>query len=97
MVFESNRVFLCKNGMYMRKGYVNNGLFKFNVTIVKPKIDNKANFSIYLLESSNLWHGRLGHVHFNSLHKLIKMKHNLNFQIDLKHKCETCVEAKLTR
>ena len=25
------------------------------------------------------------------------MKHIPNFQIDLKHKCETCVEAKLTR
>ena len=50
-----------------------------------------------MLESSNLWHGRLGHVNFNSLRKLINMKHIPNFQIDLKHKCETCVEAKLTR
>ena len=25
------------------------------------------------------------------------MKHIPNFQIDLKHKCETCVEIKLTR
>ena len=81
----------------MRKGYVNDELFKVNVMIVKPKINNKVGSSAYLLESSNLWHSRLGHVNFNSLRKLINMKHILNFQIDLKCKCETCVEAKLIR
>ena len=48
-------------------------------------------------EPFNLWHSRLGHVNFNSLRKLINMKHILNFQIDLRHKYETCVEAKRTR
>ena len=48
-------------------------------------------------EPFNLWHGRLGHVNFNSLRKLINMKHIPNFQIDLRHKCETCVEEKRTR
>ena len=97
MVFESDRVVLSKNEMYVGKGYVNDGLFKLNVMTLKPTINNKAISSAYLLESSNLWHGRLGHVNFNSLRKLINMKHIPNFQIDLKHKCETCVEAKLTR
>ena len=97
MVFESDRVVLSKNGMYVGKGYVNDGLFKLNVMTLKPKINNEASSSAYLLESSNLWHGRLGHVNFNSLCKLINMKHIPNFQIDLKHKCETCVEAKLTK
>ena len=81
----------------MGKIYVNDGLFKLNVMTLKPIINNKASSSAYLLETSNLWHGRLGHINFNSLCKLIKMKHIPNFQIDLKHKCETCVEAKLTR
>ena len=96
MVFESDRVVLPKNEMYVGKGYVDDGLFKLNVMTLKLTI-NKATSSAYLLKSSNLWHGRLGHVNFNSLCKLINMKHILNFQIDLKHKCETCVEAKLTR
>ena len=95
MVFESDRVVLFKNGMYVGKGYVNNGLFKLNVMTVKPKINNKASSSAYLLESSNFWHDRLRHV--NSLRKLIKMKHIPNFQIDLKYKYGTCVEAKLIR
>ncbi|KAH9751211.1 hypothetical protein KPL71_014192 [Citrus sinensis] len=97
MVFESDRVVLSKNGMYVGKGYVNDGLLKLNVMTLKPTINNKATSSACLLESSNLWHSRLGHVNFNSLRKLINMKHIPNFQIDLKHKCETCVEAKLTR
>ena len=97
MVFESDRVVLSKNGMYVGKSYVNDGLFKLNVMTLKPTINNKASSSAYLLESSNLWHGRLGHVNFNSLRILINMKHIPNFQIDLKHKCETCVDAKLTR
>ena len=95
MVFKSDMVVLSKNEMYVGKGYVNNGLFKLNVMTLKPK--NEASSSAYLLESSNLWHGRLGHVNLNSLRKLINMKHIPNFQINLKHKCETCVEAKLTR
>ena len=59
MVFESDRVVLSKNGMYVGKGYVNDGLFKLNVMTLKPTINNKASSSTYLLESSNLWHGRL--------------------------------------
>ena len=83
MVFESNIVVLSKNGMYVGNGYVNDGLFKLNVMTLKPIINNKASSSAYLLESSNLWHGRLGHVNFNSLRKLINMKHIPNFQINL--------------
>ena len=58
---------------------------------------NKVSFSAYILESSNLWHGRLGHVNYDTLRKLINLNHIPTFQIDAKYKCETCVEAKLTR
>ena len=50
-----------------------------------------------MLESSNLWHGRLGHVNFDTLRRLINLDHIPAFEIDSKHKCETCVEAKQTR
>ncbi|KAL9447409.1 hypothetical protein AB3S75_014971 [Citrus x aurantiifolia] len=63
MVLESDRVVLSKNGMYVGKGYVNEGLFKLNVMTLKPTINNKANSSAYLLESSNLWHD----VHKNTI------------------------------
>ena len=38
---------------------MSNGMWKLNVmTLVKSEI-NKASSSTYILESSNLWHGRL--------------------------------------
>ena len=58
---------------------------------------NTTSFFAYILESSNLWHDRLGHVNYDTLCKLINLNHIPTFQIDAKHKCETCVEAKLTR
>ena len=73
------------------------GMWKLNVmTIIKSEM-NKASSSAYILESSNLWHGRLGHVNYDTLRKLINLSHIPTFEIDAKHKCEICVEAKLTR
>ena len=66
------------------------------MTIIKSDM-NKASASAYILESSNIWHGRLGHVNYDTLRRLINLNHMLTFQIDAKHKCETCVEAKLTK
>ena len=98
MVFEADKVVVSKSWVFMGKGYVSNGLFKLNVMTVKPKIMNKTNASfVYVLKSSNLWHGRLGHVNYSSLKRLINLNHIPTFQIDIKHKCETCVEEKMTR
>ena len=73
LVFESNKLSLFKSGMYVGKGYLSNGLFKMNVMTV---IDNNKGASfVYMLESSNVWHGRLGHVNYYTLDRLI----NLNF------------------
>ena len=97
MVFEADRVTLSKAGMYVGKGYMTDGLFKMNVMTVIPTI-NKKNFPVvYVLESSTLWHGRLGHVNYDSMRRLINLDHIPAFKIDKSHKCETCVEAKLTR
>ncbi|GJZ32058.1 pol polyprotein [Tanacetum coccineum] len=60
LVFESDKFVLSKNQMYVGKGYAVNGMFKLNVMVVKNDI-NKMNSSAYLIESSNVWHGRLGH------------------------------------
>ena len=82
----------------MGRGYVKDGMWKMNVMAVKPKSINKnKKSSAYMLESSNLWHGRLGYVNFDTLRRLINLDHIPAFEIDSKHKCETCVEAKQTR
>ena len=97
MVFESQKIVLSKHGMYVGKGYVKNGMWKMNTIAVKSNASNKQKSSVYMLESSNLWHGRLGHVNYDTLRRLINLDHIPAFHIDFKHKCEICVEAKLTR
>ena len=83
--------------MYVGKGYMSGGMWKLNVmTIIKSDM-NKVSTSAYILESSNLWHSRLGHVNYDTLRRLINLNHIPTFQIDAKYKCGTYVEAKLTR
>ena len=100
LVFVSDNFILTKNRMYVGKGYMSNGLFKMNVmTIVPPikNINNKNPSFVYMLECSNVWHGRLGHVNYDTLRRLINMECLPKFKIDPNHKCEICVESKLTR
>ena len=81
IVIESNKVVLSKSGIYIGKGYAADGLFKMNVMTVT---NNKEIISsAYLIESSNLWHGRLGHVNVNSIRHLINMNHIPKFPTDL--------------
>ena len=71
-----------------------------NVMTVVPPIKNinkKNTSSAYMLESSNVWHGRLGYVNYDTLHRLNNMECFPNFKIDPNHKCEICVESKLIR
>ena len=97
LVFDSNKFVLSKSRMYVRKGYMSGSMWKIDaLTIIKLEM-NKASSSTYILEASNLWHGRLGHVNYDTLSKLISLNHIPTFQIDAKHKCETWVEAKLTQ
>ena len=76
---------------------MSNGLFKINVMTIVPPINNKNTSSVYMIESSNVWHGRLGHVSYDTLHRLINMECLPKFKLDPNHKCEICVESKLTR
>lgn len=97
VVFEANKVVITKNIMYIGKGYLNNDLFKLNVITIVPTVINKVNSPAYLIESSSISHGRLGHVNYGTIHRLVNMDLLPKFHIDANHKCETCVEAKLTK
>ena len=97
LVFESDKIVLTKSGIYVGKGYMSNGLFKMNVMTIVSDFNNKNTSSAYMLESSNIWHGRLRHANFDTLCKLMNLELLPKFNIDANHKCETCVESKLTR
>ena len=97
LVFESYKFVLTKSGIYVGKGYMSNGLFRMNAMTIVYDFNNKNISCAYMLESSNIWHGRLGHVNFDTLRKLMNLELLAKFNIDANHKCETCVESKLTR
>ena len=93
LVFVSDKFVLLKNEMYVAKGYLSDGLFKLNVCTVVPKviINNKVSTFASIVESF-VRHGRLGHVNFNSLRRLVNMNLIPKFTFDTNHRCEVCVE-----
>ncbi|KZV14258.1 hypothetical protein F511_44012, partial [Dorcoceras hygrometricum] len=98
LVFESNKFILSKNGVFIGKGYLEDNLFKMNVMPVLREFDgNKIKASTYIVECYNLWHGRLGHVNYNTLKRLVKLNLLPTMDINKTHKCEVCVEAKMTK
>ena len=71
LVFESDKFVLSNSRMYVGKWYMSDGMWKLNVMIILKSNMNKASTSDNIFESSNLWHGRFGHVNYDTLHKLI--------------------------
>ena len=71
-MFQSNKFVLSKSGMYVGKWHC---MWKLNVMAIIKSYMNKANTFAYILESSNLWYGRLGHVNYDTLCKLINLNH----------------------
>ena len=71
IVKESNKFVISKSNIFIGKGFICDGLFRLNV-INSP--DNKISIPIALnIESCDIWHGRLGHVNFNSIKKMINL------------------------
>ena len=46
---------------------MSDGMWKLNVMPIIKSDMNKASTFAYILESFNLWHGRLGHVNYDTL------------------------------
>ncbi|KAL0396561.1 UNVERIFIED_CONTAM: hypothetical protein Scaly_0104500 [Sesamum calycinum] len=95
IVLESDKVIITRNGDFIGKGYLSNGLFVLN-TISTISNKNSLN-SAYMVESINIWHGRLGHVNYASIKRLKHM--NIINTLDASEcaKCSVCVEAKFVK
>lgn len=93
-----DNVLLSNNEMYIGKGYLSDGILKINLmTIVTyENLNNKNVSSTSMLESSDLWHVRLGHVNDRSLRKLINMDLLPRFDCSNK-RCQVCIESKFTK
>ena len=63
--FESDKIVMTKNNVFVGKGYCNQGLFVLNVSETMNESP-----SAYLLDSVDIWHARLGHVNLSYLKKM---------------------------
>ncbi|CAI0424569.1 unnamed protein product [Linum tenue] len=103
VVIESDRVILTKDGMFVGKGYVSDGMFKLSIDNgnINNKVDGSAYIDVhtnYSIESTpfDLWHNRLGHVNFKT-QKYMSRNGLVVCGDDSGDKCEICVQAKMKR
>ncbi|PWA78284.1 hypothetical protein CTI12_AA217490 [Artemisia annua] len=100
LVFESDKFVITKGGVYVGKGYLDQGLFKLSVVTDDNVINNNnagtSTASVYMIDPSFLWHSRLGHVNFRSLQRMINLGMLPKCTMDKISKCEICVESKYT-
>uniref|UniRef100_A0A2N9EQJ0 CCHC-type domain-containing protein n=1 Tax=Fagus sylvatica TaxID=28930 RepID=A0A2N9EQJ0_FAGSY len=66
-VLESDKLILSKFGVFVGKGYSCNGMYKLSLIINKNDVG-----CAYIVDSSLLWHARLGHLNFKILSKKIQ-------------------------
>ncbi|KAL0458245.1 UNVERIFIED_CONTAM: hypothetical protein Slati_0451700 [Sesamum latifolium] len=59
IVLEADKVIITKNGDFVGKRYMLDGLFVLNT--ISATSNKVALDSVYLIESIDIWHGRLGH------------------------------------
>ena len=89
-VLESDKLILSKNGIFVRKGYATNGMYKLSI------INKKVSGCVYIIDFSYLWHARLGHLNFKYL-KFMSKHGMISYKHDDEKKCVTYIQAKMTR
>nr|KAJ0218484.1 hypothetical protein LSAT_V11C300108620 [Lactuca sativa] len=98
-VLESDKYIFSRHGSFMGFGYVCKGMIMLNINY--PFVDNYVcmaststsnNFNKY-----ELWHARLGHIHYKRLKDMSKMSLIIAFDMQNNGKCKTCMLTKITR
>ena len=59
--------------------------------------NNASSSSAYIVDSCNIWHGRLGHVNFSYMKKMIELSLIPKLSLENHGKCESCVESETTK
>lgn len=72
IVLEADKVVLIKNNDFVGKGYLTDGPFVLNIINIASKLNEIVLSSDYIVESINLWHGRLGRVNVASIKKTLE-------------------------
>ncbi|KAL8124691.1 hypothetical protein AgCh_012369 [Apium graveolens] len=95
--FKCNKVVLIHTGTFFGKGYLSNGLFVINVDPVLGSLNNNVIPTVNCIESSNIWHARLGHLNFGALKNMMNLELIPKYTIEKNSKCQVCVSAKQIR
>ena len=96
ILFDYDKIVLTKNDAFVGKGYCNQGLFMLNVYDIIN--NNASSSSTYIVDSYDIWHGRLGHVNFSYMKKkMVELSLIPKLSLENHGKCESCVESKTTK
>ena len=94
-MFDSEKIVLTNNDAFVRKGYCNQDLFMLNVSrILNGK---SSSSSVYIVISCDIWHGKLLHVNFSHIKKMVELSLIRRLSLENLGKCEVCVKSKTTK
>ena len=86
---ESNKFVISKSNIFIGKGFVCDGFFRLNLI---NSSNNEISIPIALnIESCDIYHGRLGHVNFYSIKKMINLNLIPKSSFDTSSRCEICI------
>ena len=96
IVLETDKVVLTRNGEYVGKGYLNEGLFLSSIT---SRIKNGISSSTfaYIAKSVDVWHGRPSHVIIASIKRLKKLNLISTMNVNEFSNCAICLETKYAK
>jgi len=92
-VYESGKLILTRNGVFVGKGYSSEGMVKLCII---DNVINEISPSAYMVDSVSLWHSRLAHIGFSTMKRLIKCG-LISCKSDKLDKCEICVKSKMIK
>ena len=59
--------------------------------------NNASSSSTYIVDSCDIWHGRLGHVNFSYMKKMVELSLIPKLSLENHGKFESCVKSKTTK
>ena len=90
--FESDKIVMTKNNVFVGKGYCDQGFFVLNIS----EIINESSFAYIIVDLYDMWHARLEHVNSSYVMKL-QWLGLINMHDKKSGKCDICVESKITK
>ena len=95
VLFDGGIVTLSKKEIFVGKSYDNDGLFVLNVDQVIN--ENGSSSYAYLVDSIDVWYGRLGHINLGNIKKMKESGIINSLSEANMDKCEICAETKITK